>query len=404
MKKIYLDNSSSTPVDKEVLKEILPYFSDKYGNPSSLHFFGQEAQVALDVARKRVADALKADTGEIVFTGSATEANNLAILGSVKSWIKEYGNTVKPHIITSQLEHESVLEPIKYLQESRIADVDFIPVSKDGFISLDILKSELRKETALVSIMYANNEVGTIQPISEISKIIEEHNKKLSTINYNLPAGRHGLKTIFHTDASQAFNFLNCDVEKLGVDMLTVSGHKIYGPKGVGALYAKNRILLSSVIFGSGQERGLRSGTENIPAIAGLGKAAEIASLKRNYWEKEISVLRNKLKEGIFANIPNVIVNGSMENRIAHNLNIAFLGVNKEDLLIQLDLAGIAVSGGAACYSKAHKTSHVLTAMGVPEEWQRGSIRMTLGKYTTGDDIDYIILKLKESVEHLRSK
>lgn len=390
MKKIYLDNSSSTPVDEEVLKEMLPYFSAKYGNSSSLHLFGQESQSALDIARKKVADALGSDTREIIFTGSATEANNLAIFGSVKSWIKKYGSSVKPHIITSQLEHESVLEPIKYLQTTEMADVTFLPISEDGFVSLDALSSELKEETALVSVMYANNEVGTIQPISEISKIIKDYNSKLT------------VRVLFHTDASQAFNFLDCDIEKLGVDMLTVSGHKIYGPKGVGALCMKKEISLTPLIFGSGQERGLRSGTENIPAIIGFGKAAEIATLKRSHWEKEISLLRNKLKEGILENIPNTKVNGSMEKRIAHNLNIAFLGINKEDLLIQLDLAGIAVSGGAACYSKAHKTSHVLTAMEISEDWQKGSIRMTLGKYTTSEDIDYVILKLKESVERLR--
>lgn len=397
MKRIYLDNSSSTPVDKEVLKEMLPYFSEKYGNPSSLHFFGQEAQDTLDVARKRVATALNASPEEIIFTGSATEANNLAMSGIINNHVSR-----KPHIITSQFEHESVLEPIKHLQSAGIADVTFLPVSGDGFVSLAALESELRAETVLVSIMYVNNEVGTIQPISEIAKIIDKHNSKLTAKSYNLPAGRHGLKALFHTDAAQAVNFLDCDVKKLGVDMLTISGHKIYGPKGIGSLFVKAGTRMMPIILGSSQEFGLRSGTENVPSIAGLGKALEMAVGKRETSAKEIGRLRDKLKDGIVQNIPEANINGSLKNRIPHNLNVSFLGVSKEDLLIKLDIEGVAVSGGAACYSKAHKISHVLAAMGIPKDQERGSIRITLGKYITDEEIDRTIEILKTSVAELR--
>ncbi len=388
MERIYLDNSASTPTAKEVLRKMMPYFSEKYGNASSLHFFGQEAQSAIDEARTKASKFLSCNQEEVFFTGSATEANNLAIVGVMRKIRKQNKNAI-PHIITSSIEHESILEPIKYYTKMGYITSDFIPVSKEGFVLLEELKNLLKEETALVSVMYANNEIGTIQNIKEISLLIRKFNKE------------NNKEILFHTDAAQSANFLNCDTKELGVDMLTISGHKVYGPKGVGILFVKKGAEIEPLILGSKQEAGVRSGTENIPAIVGVGAALEIIEKERKNIEK-ISFLRDKLAEEILKSIENSKINGSMKKRIHHNLNVSFLGVDREDLVVALDILGIAVSAGAACYSKALKTSHVLSALGLPEEEKKSSIRITLGRSTTEDDIKKTVDILKKTVENLR--
>ena len=388
MKKIYLDNSASTPVEKKVFDDMLPYFSEKYGNASSLHFFGQEAQHALDGPRSKVAKFLNCETEEVFFTGSATEASNLAIAGLIR---RARENTkAKPHIIISSIEHESILETVKYYTERGEIESTLIPVSSEGFVSCDELRSSLKDNTILVSVMHANNEIGTIQPIGKISQIIRKFNKE------------NARNVLFHTDSAQSANFLDCDVKVLDVDMLTISGHKIYGPKGVGILFVKKGVDLDPLITGSKQESGIRSGTENIPAIVGIASALEIVVEERKNLNKMID-LRDNLLDDILKNIKDVKLNGSLENRVHSNLNISFKGIDKEDLLLALDLKGIAVSGGSACYSKSLKESHVLNALALSNEEKKSSIRISLGRSSTSEDMNYLVSSLKEIVENLRS-
>ncbi len=374
-KKIYLDYGATTPCDKEVVEKMTPFLTEKFGNPSSLHSFGQEALIAVDEAREKVARFLKSMESEILFTGSATEANNIAILGVIKE--------KKGHIITTAIEHKAVLETVKQSG----AENTIISPDKNGVISVDDVLKEVREDTVLISVMYANNEVGTVQPIKEIGEAVKKLNKDRKN------------KIIFHTDAVQAANYLSCDVNKLNVDLLTLSGHKIYGPKGVGVLYIKESVHLSPLIFGGDQEKGLRPGTENIFAVVGFGEAVDLIS--KNDIEKT-KKMRDKIINFVLENISNSQLNGDVEKRLPNNANISFKGTEGESLMIGLDSEGVAVSTGSACASKSLQPSHVLLAMGLSHEQAHGSLRITLGRFTTEEEVDYFLQKLPLVVEKIR--
>lgn len=372
MKKIYLDYAASTPVDPNVLLAMEPYFSERFGNPGSLHAFGQEAIAAIDDAREAIARALNAEFREIIFTASATEANNLALRGSVRA---------NSHIIVSTIEHESVLETARDL-EQKGARVTCIPVDSNGIVDLEKIKESLTAETALVSVMYANNEMGTIEPIGEIAKIISAFREK------------NNCKTLFHVDAVQALQFLNCNVVELGVDLMTISSHKIYGPKGAGALYIKSRDRrnvrtdhLAPIITGGGQEYTFRSGTENTPAIVGFAKAVQASILVRENERERSAGLRDLLWSGVKEIVPDAELNGDSVNRLPNILNIYFPGHEAQDLLTKFDLNGLAVSSGSACRSRAVTTSHVLEALGHNKNRSRSSIRFSLGRPTSESEI-----------------
>lgn len=384
-----MDYAASTPIDKRVKAAMDPYFSKVFGNPGALHWFGQEASAAIFKAREAIAESLGANYKEITFTGSATEANNLAIRGVIKA-VRRSGRNKPMRIITSEIEHESVLEICRDLEKDGI-EIILIPVSQEGIIDLKKLKAALNENTVLVSVMYANNEIGTIQPIQEIAKIISEFRKQ-KVKNKNVENSKFPL---FHTDAVQAFQYLNCKPEKLGVDLMTLSAHKICGPKGIGALYANEKKtggLITAVTSGGGQERGLRSGTENTAYIVGFTKAIELADQTRDSETNRVKNLRDYLLRGlkkIFASRrTKITVNGSLKNRLPNNLNVYFSGHNAADLLIKLDLAGVAVSPGAACSARLARPSYVLEAMGFSDARCSGSLRISLGRQTTMQDID----------------
>ncbi|KKR89170.1 MAG: Cysteine desulfurase [Candidatus Wolfebacteria bacterium GW2011_GWA2_42_10] len=389
MKKIYFDCAATTPIDSTVKKAMLPYFSEKFGNPSSLHSFGQEVMAAIDDSREKIARSIGANFHEIIFTGSATEANNLALRGAMKFFNNQKISPLR--IIISAIEHESILETARSLEKEGI-EIIYLPVNKQGIVDLKKLKDSLNERTILISIMYANNEIGTIQPIAEIAKIISEF-KKGEKISFPYP--------LFHTDAVQAFQFLNCDVEKLSVDLMTLSGHKIYGPKGVGALFMKHIPnsefqILNSIITGGGQEFGLRSGTENVPAIVGFAKAAELAVKNRKKESEKIGQLTNYFWQKIKKIFPKTEINGS-RNRLPNILNVYFSNRRAEDLLIKLDLAGVAVSSGSACSSRSTKLSYVLKAVGCDDKRIKSSLRFSFGKFTTKKEIDEVI-KIMENI------
>lgn len=379
-KKVYFDYAASTPVDPGVLNSMLPYFGEKYGNAASIHSFGQEAQIAIDESRTKIADFFGCSFREIVFTGSATESINLAIRGAIKA-----AKDKKPHIVTSQIEHEAVLDTYRDLEKDGV-EVTILPVSADGFVKPEDVKNALKENTVLVSIMYANNEIGVIQPIKEIGQIIKEFKES-----------RESVYPLFHTDAVQAVNFLDCNVERLGADLLSFSGQKIYGPKGVGGLYCKEGMPIKPIITGSGQEFGLRSGTSNVPLIVGLAEAvALLPEMKK--MAGQIKQLRDRLIERVIKEIPGAKLNGSLENRLPNNVNLNFGAVKSKfdsSLIVALDLAGFAISAGSACQSKAQKPSHVLTAIGLSPQEVKKSIRVSLGKTTTMEEIDELAEALK---------
>ena len=375
MPKIYLDYAASTPIDPKVLRAMLPYLKKEFGNPSSVHSFGQSALAAIDEARQKVAGFLGCASNEIIFTGSATEANNLVLQGLAKKG---------QHIITSQIEHDAVLEICRALEKQGV-EVTYLLADKDGLVSVSSVEKAIRPNTVLVSIMYANNEIGAIQPISEIAKALPD-------------------KVYFHTDAVQAVNYLDCNAEKLGVNLLTLSGHKIYGPKGVGALYMKKGIRLEPLIYGGGQEQGMRSGTENVAAIVGLGRAIEEVQNPRSKIQNiKIRQMRDKIIKSILKIIPGSRLNGSRVSRLPNNVNIGFEGAEGEAMVIALDQKGIAVSTGSACSAKTLEPSHVLLALGLSHEEAHGSLRITLGKYTTMQEVDRFLMVLPHVIERLRT-
>jgi len=394
MKKIYLDYAATTPVDQKVLDAMLPYFSQNFGNAMSVHSFGQEALEAVDEARAKAALFFRANTSEIIFTSGATESNNLVVKGSLRSYYS-IARKEKPHIITTKFEHHCVLDACKFAEKDGLAEVTNISPNKDGLISVKDIKAAIKPNTILISVMYVNNEIGTVQPIAEIGKLLKKINaeraeNKLSRIT-------------FHTDATQAINYFNCDVDELGVDLLSMSAHKIYGPKGIGLLYVRKGTPIKRVQDGGDQEFKLRAGTHNVPAIVGLGEA--INMIKTPATQKkiiEITELRDYLIKRVLKEIPKSYLNGSLEKRSPNNANFRFDDVEGEGLILSLDLDGIAASTGSACSSGALDPSHVLLSLGLKHEQAHGSLRLTIGKYTTKKELDTVIEKIKEVVKRLR--
>jgi len=424
---VYLDYAATTPVDTEVFGVMKPFLDggSLFGNPGSLHSFGRESLKYIDEARAKIAQSINADFNEIIFTGSATEANNLALRGIVRKWQIANSESIshkrlttnKPKIIISAIEHESVFETAKDLEKEGV-EIVIIPVDKNGFIDVKKLEKELDERTVLVSVMYANNEIGTVQDISKIGKIISDFRKRIANSkSCHLPFAT-GYWPLFHTDAVQAFQFLGCDVKKLGVDLMTFSAHKIYGPKGVGALYARRQIAnskeqkkdfpsaisnlpLAPIVTGGEQEFGLRSGTENVAGIVGCAKAVELISNSRELENKRVLGLKKRLWEIVQKIYPTAEVNGSLENTLPNILNIYFPNVSSELLLIKLDMEGVAVSSGSACHARSQEPSRVIQNIW-GEKRARESIRFSLGKYTTEDEIKCvwgIIKKVLESIK-----
>lgn len=377
-KYIYMDNSATTPVKKEVLDEMIPFFTQNYGNPSSVYSLASASKVAVEKAREQVAKALGADKKEIFFTAGGSESDNWAIKGIALKH-KEKGN----HIITTTIEHHAVLHTCEYLEKNGF-DVTYLKVDEDGLIDLEELKNAITDKTILISIMFANNEIGTIQPIKEIGEIAKER------------------KIYFHTDAVQAVGNIKIDVKDLNIDLLSLSGHKFYGPKGVGVLYIKQGLRLENLITGGGQERSKRAGTENVAGIVGLGKAIELADEHMDENNEKLIILREKLISKIQENISYIRLNGHRTKRLPGNVNFCFQFIEGESLLLSLDMVGVAASSGSACTSGSLDPSHVLLAIGLPHEIAHGSLRLSLGSFNTEEEIDYVVENLVEIVDRLR--
>lgn len=378
MKNVYMDYSATTPVKKEVLDAMLPYFSEHFGNPSSLYSIAQESKEALEKARGQVASLIGAKANEVFFTAGGSEADNWALEGAADA-LKDKGN----HIITTKIEHHAILHTAEYLEKHGI-DVTYLDVDAEGRVNPEDVEKAITDKTVLISIMMVNNEVGTIEPIKEITEI----------------AHNHGI--LLHTDAVQALGNVPIDVDNMGIDLMSMSGHKIYGPKGVGALYIRKGTKISNFIHGGAQEMKKRAGTENLAGIVGFGKAAELAKENLESHINRVSELRDYFISEVTSKIPDTIVNGSMEHRHPGNANISFEYIEGESMLILLDMNGISVSTGSACSSKSLTPSHVLSAMGIPVERIHGTLRFTIGDPTTKEDIDYVIEKLVEIVQKLR--
>lgn len=379
MKRIYFDHSATTPVDREVAELMLEYMTDKYGNPSSVHVFGRETRKAVEEAREKVAALISAAPNEIFFTSGGTEGDNLALKGVA------YANRKKGnHIITTAIEHHAILHTCEYLEKQGFT-VTYLPVDENAMIRMEDLKNAITDKTILISIMFANNEVGTIQPIKKIGQLAKEKG------------------IYFHTDAVQAVGNYPIDVKELNIDLLTMSGHKFHASKGIGALYIRRGVKIEEIQHGGGHERNLRAGTENVPGIVGLGKAAEIA--KRDMEKKVTYVkgLRDKMITTIMEKIPHIKLNGHPEARMPGNVNFSFLYIEGESLLLNLDMKGIAASSGSACTSGSLDPSHVLLAMGLTHEVAHGSLRVTLGRGNTEEEVDYFLNVVPEIVEKLRS-
>jgi cysteine desulfurase len=393
--KIYLDYAATTPVDAEVLKTMLPYFSEEFGNASSLHSFGRNSADAVFNARLNLAHFFKCTGEEIVFTSGATESNNLAIKGVLRAYNKNNkklpaDERKKPHIITTVFEHSCVLKTCQKLEKEKKIDLTYLPVYSDGVIKIADLEKAIRENTLLISIMYVNNEIGTVQPISQIGKLLAHINEQREE------------KIIFHTDATQAVAYFDTNVKRLGVDLLSMSAHKIYGPKGVGMLYVKKGTKITQIQDGGAQEFALRAGTLNSAGIVGLGKAIEVLEKNKKKETKKIKELRDYLINKILKEVSNVRLNGSRSKRSPNNINLSFSDVEGESLLLYLDAGNIAASTGSACSSGSLNPSHVLLALGLKPEQAHGSLRISLGKYTTKKELIIFIAKLKKVLEKLR--
>ncbi len=390
MKRIYLDYAATTPADPRVIKAMKPYFFKIYGNASSLHEMGQKSRRAMDQAREKIAEFINTQPEEIIFTAGGTEADNMAIKGTF------YAVKIPhKHIITSKIEHHAVLETCRFLEKQGV-EVTYLPVDKYGLISTIKLQQAIKDETILISIMHANNEIGTIQPIKEISEIIQAERERRIENRINIPV-------YFHTDAVQTFGHLPIDVNQLGVDMLSASSHKLYGPKGVGALYIKKGIKIEPLIHGGEHEKGRRASTENIPGIIGFAKAVDLAKKELKKEEERLIQLRDYLINKILDNIKGSQLNGHPKMRLPNNVNVSIRGIEGEGMLIELDHFGIACSTGSACSSATLEPSHVLSAIGLGPELGHSSLRFTLGRWTKKRDIDYTIRKLIPVVKRLRN-
>jgi len=379
MKNVYMDYAATTFVKPEVLDEMMPFFTEKYGNPSSFYGISRETKMAIDKARGRVAKALNCDQNEVYFTGGGSEADNWAIKG-IASAHRKKGN----HIITTKIEHHAVLHTCEYLEKQGF-EVTYLNVDKEGFIDLEELKNAITDKTILVSIMFANNEIGTIQPVKEIGEICRER------------------KVLFHTDAVQAVGNIPIDVKEMNIDLLSLAGHKIYGPKGIGALYIRKGVRIDNLIHGGGQERARRAGTENTASIVGLGKAIELATDNLEEHNKRLTILRDKLIDGLLK-VPHTRLNGPRgEKRLPGNSNITFEFIEGESILLSLDFEGVCASSGSACTSGSLDPSHVLLAIGLPHELAHGSLRLTLGDGSTEEDVDYVLEVVPPIIERLRN-
>ncbi|MBZ5698245.1 MAG: cysteine desulfurase NifS [Acidobacteriia bacterium] len=378
MMRVYFDHNATTPVAPEVLAAMLPYFSEEYGNASSIHTFGQRGRGAVEQARESVAALLGARPAEIMFSSGGTESNNHAIFGVVGAASGE-----RKHVITSAIEHSAVLDPCEALQRRGVA-VTVLPVDREGLVNPEDVRRAIRPETVLITIMLANNELGTLEPIEEIGKIAAETGVTV------------------HTDAVQAAGKVPIDVTRLGVHLLSISAHKLYGPKGVGALYVRKGTRLEPLMYGGHSERDRRPGTEDVPGIAGLGKAAELAMMRMKEERQRIAALRDRLEKGLLERVPYARVNGSRAHRMPNTTNLTFPFVEGEAMVIALDLQGIACSTGAACSSGAVKPSHVLTAIGLAPEDARATLRLSLGHQTTNEEIDYALDTIPPVIERLR--
>ncbi len=390
MPQIYLDHAATTPLDPRILKKMLPFLKEEFGNPSALYRLGRQPLKAIGEARKTIAEIFGCSAQELIFTGSGTESDNLAILGAARA-NKKFGN----HIITTKIEHHAVLNPCAYLQDQEGFKVTYLDVDKDGFVSPEQVIKAITPQTILVSIMYANNEIGTVEPIAEIGKAIQ----KLKIVNCKL-------KILFHTDACQAAGALDLDINRLHVDLMTINGSKIYGPKGVGVLYKKRDVKIHPLILGGGQEFNLRSGTENVAGIVGLAEALSLVQKDKEKENKRLIELRNYFWQKIQKNISKIKLNGPAIDvnlkRLPNNLNFSVLDIEGEAMLLYLDEKGIQASTGSACTSQSLEPSHVLLAIGRPHAIAHGSLRFTLGHSTTKKDIDYVLKALPPIVSKLR--
>ncbi|MDB4940172.1 MAG: aminotransferase, class superfamily [Candidatus Doudnabacteria bacterium] len=383
-RRIYLDHAATTYLDDKVVKAMAPYWTKEFGNPSSLYSDGANAKKAIESARARIAKVLNAKSSEIIFTAGGTESVNLAIFGVVRNHLAHNKN--KPHIICSAIEHHAVLESFAALKGEGV-EVTIVPVGQDGLVKAFDIAKAIRRNTVLVSVMYANNEIGTIQPIAEISKTIKKINPKI----------------LFHSDACQAAGALPLDVNKLGVDLLTINGSKIYGPKQIGLLYIRQGLQLKPIIYGGGQENSLRSGTENVPAIIGFAEALEIAEKNIQKENKRLTVLRDYFIKQAFKTIPNLVLNGDAIKRLANNINFSVLDAEGEALMLYLDAKGIEISTGSACTSTSMDASHVITAIGRSETDAKSAIRISLGRQTTKQDLDFTLKTMIPIIKQLRT-
>lgn len=371
----YFDNAATTKLDEKVLKEMLPYLIQNYGNASSLYKLGRHSRKAVEISREKVASALNANKNEIYFTSGGSESDNTALFGIASAY-----SSKGKHIITSQIEHPAILETCKQLEKEGY-EITYLPVDDNGAVSIEELKKAIKPSTILISIMFANNEIGTIQPIKEISTI----------------AHSHGI--IFHTDAVQAVGNVKINVKELEIDALSLSGHKFYGPKGIGALYVSENIKFDKFINGGHQEKNMRAGTENVAGIVGLGEAINLADKNLEKHQSKMTNLRNYFFEGILKNFKDVKINGDLSNRLPGNANLSFKNINGNKILLDLDKYGICISTGSACSSSSNNTSHVLKAIKVPKDYINGSIRVTIGKNNTKEEVDYLLEKLKEIIK-----
>ena len=379
MRKVYLDNAATTALSPKVLEKMMPYLTDIYGNASSPHSFGQTARIGVEHAREQVARAINADPSEIVFTGCGTESDNTVLFGVAERYAKK-----GDHIITTNVEHHAILHSCAALEKKGIK-VTYLPVDKDGLVTPEQVRDAITDKTILVSVMFANNEVGTIMPIPEIAAVCHEKG------------------VLFHTDAVQAAGHIPIDVKAMGIDMLSISGHKFHGPKGVGVLYERKGIRLPSYIIGGEQEKGRRAGTENVAGIVGLGEALELAVTNMSETSARMTRMRDRLIDGIEATIPEVKLNGHRTKRLPNNVNFSIKYIEGESILLMLDMAGIAASSGSACTSGSLDPSHVLLALGLTHEVAHGSVRLTLGDDTTDEDIDYVLETLPKVAHRLRA-
>jgi cysteine desulfurase len=378
MRRIYFDNNATTAVDPQVFEAMKPFFLEDFGNASSIHAFGQKARAVLEQARRQVADLVGAQPQEIVFTSGGTESDNTALRG-VASYLRARGN----HIITSAIEHPAILRTCEQLEKEGF-EVTYVPAGKDGVVKLDVLETAIKDHTILISVMYVNNETGTIQPLARIAELARNR------------------KIVFHTDGVQAVGKIPVDVKQLGIDLLSLSSHKLHGPKGIGALYVRRGVRFNPLLLGGPHERSRRAGTENVPGVIGLGKACELAGQNLTDFDTRVRGLRDRLENTVLEKIPDSSVNGSRTQRAPHVTNLSFRGTEGEALLISLDFQGIAVSTGSACSSGSLEPSHVLRALGIPSDLIHGSIRFSLSRMNTDEDVDHLLDVLPKTIARIR--